>query len=198
MTARTSNKKRNYMNITQLQYGKRLSVRKVTAGLSSSKHITRTNELDRQSLLCLGCLMPSSHHTTVFSCQRCEHNWRQVRTVGNRIFRNLTCLVVLQFCPVSKRVHTADMTGQNCSVSSILRTNESWWKMSPILFAPQTRQDKKSCLCVSVVLTPEFSISTIPTGSSSLSGTAAGDHRTLGPLSERDDLEVSPNLHIIS
>jgi len=36
-------------------------------------------------------LMPSSHrrqNSLVLSCRRCEQNWRQVKTVGDRKFRN--------------------------------------------------------------------------------------------------------------
>jgi len=49
---------------------------------------------------------------------------------------------------VCKRVHTADRTGQNCSVSNILRTTENYLILSPTVFTPPTRQDKtrESCL----------------------------------------------------
>jgi len=43
---------------------------------------------------------------------------------------------------VCKRLHTADRTGQNCSVSNILRTTENSLDLSPILFTPLTREDK--------------------------------------------------------
>jgi len=79
-------------------------------------------------------VMPSIHHLhrqdkTVLSCPRWqyEQNWQQIKTVGNRIFRNW--MFFLPFCPVSKfgmkrlvckRVHTTDGTGQNWSVSNIV------------------------------------------------------------------------------
>ena len=54
-------------------------------------------------------VMPSSHRRygqdkTVMSCRcwRCELNWRQVKTVGDRTFQNWTCLIFLHFCPVYK------------------------------------------------------------------------------------------------
>ena len=43
---------------------------------------------------------------------------------------------------VLKCVHTADETGQNCSVSNILRTTENCLRLSPTQFTPPTRQDK--------------------------------------------------------
>ena len=51
-------------------------------------------------------VMPSSHrihgqYKTVLSCRcrRCELEWRQVKTVGDRKFRNWTCLVfAVLFC----------------------------------------------------------------------------------------------------
>ena len=60
----------------------------------------------------------------------------------DRKFRNLTCLVFLQFCPVSKCG-----TRQNCSVSNILKTTENCLDLSPIQFTPQTwtRQDVTPC-----------------------------------------------------
>ena len=79
-------------------------------------------------------------------CRRCELNCRQVKTVGDRNFRNWSCLVFLQFCPVSKCG-----SRQNCSVSNILRTTENCLGLSPIQFTPptRTRQDRTvlSCPC---------------------------------------------------
>jgi len=42
---------------------------------------------------------------------------------------------------VYKCIHTADRTGQNCSVSSILRTTGICQRLSPTLFTPPTRLD---------------------------------------------------------
>jgi len=89
--------------------------------------------------------------------RRCEQNWRQVKTVGNRKFRNcvnrvLSCLNSVsnfQLGRVCKRVHTADRTGQNCSVSNIFRNTENSLDLSPILFTPPTRQDKTVLSCPS-------------------------------------------------
>jgi len=46
-------------------------------------------------------------------------------------------------------VHIADETGQNCSVSNLLRTTENCLRLSPTQFTPPTRQDKtrQSCQC---------------------------------------------------
>ena len=106
--------------------------------------------------------MPRSHRRhgqdkTVLSspCRRCEVNWRQVKTVGDRKFRNWTYLVFWSFIQsgnamwtvfVCKRVYTADGTGQNCPVSNILRTTENCRRLSPTLFTPPTRQ-VLSCPC---------------------------------------------------
>ena len=46
----------------------------------------------------------------------------------------------LQLGFVSKRIHIADRTEQNCSVSNILRTTEYCRTLST-LFTPPTRQD---------------------------------------------------------
>jgi len=59
--------------------------------------------------------------------------------------RVLSCLDLvsnLQLELVCKRSYTADRTGQNCSVSDILRTTENSLDLSPILFTPPTRHDK--------------------------------------------------------
>jgi len=79
---------------------------------------------------CVASIMPNSHrwhvqYKTVFSCpcRRCEQNWQQVKTVGDRKFRN---------CFVQSR--------------DAVRTTENSLDLSTILFTPPTRQD--SCrLC---------------------------------------------------
>ena len=50
---------------------------------------------------------------------------------------------------VHKCVHTADKTGQNCSVSNILRTTENCLRLSPTQFTLPTKQDETvwSCRC---------------------------------------------------
>jgi len=55
---------------------------------------------------------------------------------------------------VYKRVHTADKTGQNCSVSNIFRTTENCLRLSRTHFTPQTRTRQDSLvLSVSAVWT---------------------------------------------
>jgi len=68
----------------------------------------------------LSCLVLS------YPCPRCEQNWRQVKTVGDRKLRN---------CIVQSR--------------NVVRTTENSLDLSPILFTPPTRQDKTvlSCPC---------------------------------------------------
>ena len=58
---------------------------------------------------------------------------------------------------VHKCIHTADETGQNCSVSSILRTTENCLRLSPTQFTPPTptRQDSL-VLSVSAVWTGQY------------------------------------------
>ena len=89
----------------------------------------------RQTCLVLSC-----------RCRRCELNWRQVKTVGDRKIWNGTCLVFLQFCPVSKYG-----TWQNSSFSNILKTTENCLDLSRTHFTPstRTRQDSLvlSCPC---------------------------------------------------
>ena len=104
---------------------------------------------------------------TVLSCpcRQCRQNWRQVKTLGDWKFRNVSSSLEnfetgqnitsrnavwtefrlvsnLQLGLVYKRVHTADRTGQNWSVSNILRTR------SPTQFTPPTRQDKTVLSCL--------------------------------------------------
>ena len=105
-------------------------------------------------------------------CLRCELNWRQVKTAGDWKFRNRFvrsrnavwteyCLVLTHFpifatwllvvTPyletgsrlVHKCVHTADKTGQNCSVSNILKTVCDCRELSS-----HHRQDKTRRSCV--------------------------------------------------
>jgi len=45
---------------------------------------------------------------------------------------------------VYKRVHTTDETGQNCSVSNILRTTGNCRRLSPTHFTPQTQTRQNS------------------------------------------------------
>ena len=84
--------------------------------------------------------MPISHirHGQNKSCLvgvgnvNCELNWRQVRTVGDRKFRNWTCLVFCNFVLSRNAVWTefcfqffCSRAWQNCSVSNISRTTEN-------------------------------------------------------------------------
>jgi len=83
-----------------------------------TKYTVMLSSHQRQDCLVLSC-----------QCQRCELNWRQVKTVGDGKFQNWTCLVSLQFCPVLKRG-----TRQNCSVSNILWNTKNCLILSAVQF----------------------------------------------------------------
>ena len=65
------------------------------------------------------------------SCRRCELHWRQVKTVGDRKFRNRTCLVFCSF-DLSQNAVWTDFrlfsTISNLQLFSVKYT-EDYWKL---------------------------------------------------------------------
>jgi len=106
-----------------------------------------------KNLLHLGVtLMPSSHHwhgedCLVLSCwcRRSELNWKEVKTVGDRKFQNLTCLLFCSFV-LSQNVGL-DKTVQSQIYSVLLKS-----VVTCLQFSSHRRhwQDKTISLVLSV------------------------------------------------
>ena len=89
-------------------------------------------------------------------CQRCEQNWRQVDTVGDRKFRTVfvqsrnavrtilkTVLTCHQFCSH----HRQDKTRHSCHVSGVNRNSARTTENSLDFLTPLTAQDKTVLSC---------------------------------------------------
>ena len=90
-------------------------------------------------------------------CWRCEQNWWQVKTVGDRKFQNWTCLLLGSFVQSQNAVwtglgsiciYTTDVIAQNWPLAQY---TEDYWNsrsLLPTLFVPPTRQDKTVLFCI--------------------------------------------------
>ena len=110
---------------------------------------------------CENCIATASDSATSSECGRyCSKTfWVRSTHRSNEATPTFACPSVLDgelwfgnrvFLLVYKRVHTADGTRQNCSVSNVSRTTENYLTLSPIQFTPPTRWQDNTVLSVCV------------------------------------------------